>query len=464
MNPHPEPEVRSSPSSTGPGLAGWVLESPGRGTLSLIFSCLSTTFLCTWVVIHARVYKRPLLHRLHKFTLFLKIIIAPEFIAVEGLQEWIQAQKMVKNCAGLTGGYLKLVHAFYIGMLALRYRTPRGEKVIWPNQYTWLLEQGLIDWDDHALWGLSEETIRDKSNADGTAKLLALGQVSWFVAQSITRRAHTLPLSQLETMTLSYIPLVAVTYFFWFVKPKDVMTFSVVDLPDMLSGQKTTFEAMAVSSAFDTEGIGKQGSLRTIWYLTPRVFEKEAEDKALQEAQKKALEEAERKATQGVQEGIASHYTKQAVARENKSGEDLEEERSACLPGPRKAFAKEIVVAYWDPELYHSKILWPVICLFAVSFGALHLISWHTVFPTRVEQWLWRAAALVSIFSMLIFIHFEKVVLRWGGPLTMISLLSPVLYLLSRIVMIGGVIASFRASDPAIYDTYIVSTYWIHIL
>ena len=126
----------SSPSPTTPALVGWVLESPGRGTLSLIFSCLTTIFLCTWVVIHARVYKRPLLHRLHKFTLFVKTIIAPEFIAVEGLQEWIQAQKMVKDCVGLTGGCLKLVHAFFIGMLALRYRTPRGEKVIWPNQYT----------------------------------------------------------------------------------------------------------------------------------------------------------------------------------------------------------------------------------------------------------------------------------------------------------------------------------------
>lgn len=59
---------------------------------------------------------------------------------------------------------------------------------------------------------------------------------------------------------------------------------------------------------------------------------------------------------------------------------------------------------------------------------------------------------------------FEKVVLRWGGPLTMISLVSPELYLLSRMVMIDSVIAAFRASDPAVYDTYVVSTYWVHIL
>ena len=85
------------------------------------------------------------------------------------------------------------------------------------------------------------------------------------------------------------------------------------------------------------------------------------------------------------------------------------------------------------------------------------------MFPTVEEQWLWRAAALLSIVSMLIFMQFEKVVVRWGGPLTIISLVSPMLYLLSRIVMIGGVIASFRGEDPAIYNTYVASNYWVYI-
>ena len=156
--------------------------------------------------------------------------------------------------------------------------------------------------------------------------------------------------------------------------------------------------------------------------------------------------------------------TMQGAVHGCESGESLKEERSAYLPEARKASAKETVLSYWDPEIYHSRILWPVICLFGASFGALLLISWNAVFPTPVEQWLWRVAALVSFFSMLIFMQFERVVLRWGGPLTIIGLVSPVLYLLSRIAMIAGVIAAFRASDPAIYSTYEASTYWVHIL
>ena len=427
------------PSPTGQTV-GWVLESPGRGTLSLILSCLTTLFLCTWVVIHARIHGNTTVHRMHKFFLLFKSILAPEFIAVEGLQEWSQARKIVNDSAPLTGEGLKLIQAFYIGMLGLRFRTPEGEKVLWPNQFIWLLEQGLVDWDDHPYWGLSEKTICDKSNADGAAKLLALCQVVWFVAQSILRWTHSLPLSQLEAMTLSYIPLFAVAYFFWWVKPKDVMTPSVVDLPDMHPRQLTTFLSMAVSESF--------GVLEQICSLTPRVFEKEAQQKAERDAEEQQSLEKSNQTT-------SSECMYRETSRERSSVKSKEVMNSS---------ARETVLGYWDPELYHSKILWSIICFFAISFPALHLISWDTVFPTVAELWLWRAAALVSIFSMLIFIQFEKVVLRWGGLLTMISLVSPALYLLSRLVMIGGVMAAFRASDPAVYDTYTVSTYWIHVL
>ena len=198
-------------------VVGWVDESPGRGTLGLIVTCLFTVFLCTWVVIHPRVYKRRLFGTLYKVALFIKTILAPELIAVEGLQEWTQCRRMKADCAKITGERFKLIHAFYISMLALRYRTARGDKVIWPNQYIWLLQQGPIDWNDHKDWGLSEEEIRDKSNADSAVKLVAFCQVLWFVAQSIMRTAHGLPLSQFESMTLSYIPLFAATYFFWWI-------------------------------------------------------------------------------------------------------------------------------------------------------------------------------------------------------------------------------------------------------
>jgi len=520
-------------NSSSPGndtLVGWVLESPGRGTLSLITSCLFTTILCTWAVIHPRVTRERQRRICHKLALFLKTIIAPEFIAVESLQEWSQARKTIKNCEHLTLGELELVQAFYIGMLALRYRTERGEKVIWPNQYQWLLEQRLIDWKDHEPWGLSQESIRDKSNADIPVKAFAVLQVSWFVAQSIMRSAHDLPLSQLESMTLGYVPLFVVTSYFWWMKPKDVLTPSVVDLPNMSIEQKTAFENMSVDSTFDYEHTKEQDSWLNIWKLTPRVFEKEARDKALEEVAhhtisgtnqqsklhsenlmtpkrpedapplghtilKKAateklslkrtlteLKPSLRKAftenlhsdesqTVAIQMTDISHEPRFLENTFRRLTLNLRTSRTTGLAGTPlqkkdrvlPQYPSEIVLAYWDPHVYHSKI-WPITCLFGASFGALHLISWNTVFPTLVESWLWRAASITSIVSMLIFMQYEKVVLKWGGPLTLLSIVSPVIYLISRIVMIGEVIAAFRAMDPKIYQTYVVSTYWVHLV
>lgn len=486
-------------------LVGWVVESSDRGSLGLIMTYLLTGSLCTWAIIHPRVTRHYRIQQ--KFAVFLKAIIAPEFIAVEGLQEWSQARKMVKDCDSMTSGGLQMVHAFYIGMLALRYRTELGEKVIWPNQYRWLLEQRIVEWRDHVSWGLSQENIRDKSNADWNVKLFAFLQVSWFVAQSIMRTTHNLPLAQLETMTLSYVPLFAVTLFFWWNKPKDILYPSIIDLPKMRAEQKTIFESMAVSNDFDEEHLEKEGSMWAIWTLTPRVFEKEAKDKAmhdLQEAQERRLKliriamrqsEDAKASTQQSEQGKASSTRRsedgkasnliteesvdishvdlrqpERILRRMTTGltahrfaDHGENKNSPKCDRVTPAYPKERILGYWDPDVYHSK-LWPVTCLFGASFGALHLISWHTQFPTVFEQWLWRAAAMTSIFSMLIFMQYQKVVLRWGSPLTLISIASPVIYLLSRIIMIGGVFAAFRAMDPRIYDVYVVSNYWVHLV
>ncbi|KAJ5154967.1 uncharacterized protein N7500_010406 [Penicillium coprophilum] len=432
-------------SSNKKELVGWVWDNPGRGTISLITTCLATIFLCTWVVIHPRVYKRESSANLHKIALFLKTIFAPEFIAVEGLQEWAQCRRMQKECADFTAGQFKLVHAFYISMLALRYQTPNGDRVIWPNQYTWLLQEDLIRWETHPNWGLSLDDIYDKSKSDNATKLLAMMQVIWFSAQCILRISYHLPLSQLESMTLGYIPLFIVTYFFWWSKPKDIRSPSLVVLPEMSLEQFRFFESMAVSNKFDNEGMKEQTSYWNIWYLTPRVFEKVEEDRLVQEACMKPLKSPN-------QDPITQQPCETTI---NESEiRDIEDQHE---------FRKDIVVAHWDPDLYRSKI-WPLTCLFGISFGALHLVCWNTMFPSVVELWLWRVSAFVSIVSMLIFMHFEKVVLRWDGILTLFSLSSPVFYLLSRIIMMGEVFAVLRGADPGVYDTYEYSVYWLPFL
>lgn len=110
-----------------------------------------------------------------------------------------------------------------------------------------------------------------------------------------------------------------------------------------------------MSDAFDDEGTIPQTPLWSIWYLTPRVFEKEFKD------EQERLETNMALLSQGA-----------PLSTGNFAGIPRTSSTYQKLP-PSSTQKKEIVLGHWDPELYHSK-LWPVACLFGASFGALHLI------------------------------------------------------------------------------------------
>jgi hypothetical protein len=117
-------------------------------------------------------------------------------------------------------------------------------------KYTWMLQQQIVQWEDQEGWNLSEKKIRDQSKADNTTKLITLIQVSWFVAQSIMRTVDGLPLSQLESMTLSYIPLFTITYFFWWYKPKDILTHEQFEKKRISTSRGPTPQAAQGNSSF----------------------------------------------------------------------------------------------------------------------------------------------------------------------------------------------------------------------
>ncbi|WAO87137.1 Hypothetical protein NCS54_00443400 [Fusarium falciforme] len=227
-----------------------------------------------------------------------------------------------------------------------------GHRTLWPGQYAWLLNNGLVSWDNHKSWGLSREDIEDKNKADGLVKVAALLQVIWFTLQCIVRSANHLPLAALETMTLAYVFNALVTYAFWWEKPKDIATAAFVE---------------------DTN-----------------------------------------------------------------------------------------VITEWDASLYMTRY-WPLLCLLGASFGAIHLISWVSVFPSEVELWLWRVSALISVVTAVLCMQFRKMSFTWEGPLTIIKVSSPFLYLVSRLIMAVETFACLRAMEASTYEVVNISNYWFHV-
>ena len=66
---------------------------------------------------------------------------------------------------------------------------------------------------------------------------------------------------------------------------------------------------------------------------------------------------------QEAKERTASQEAKQAIARDVERGQTLESKPVVVASTMAK---KETVVAYWDPELYHSGILWPVMSFWSL--------------------------------------------------------------------------------------------------
>ena len=69
---------------------------------------------------------------------------------------------------------------------------------------------------------VSSKTIMDKSKEDLLAKGLTICQVSWLTVQLISRKAQGLPLTLFELHTISHVVAAIFLYTFWWYKPKDI--------------------------------------------------------------------------------------------------------------------------------------------------------------------------------------------------------------------------------------------------
>jgi len=91
------------------------------------------------------------------------------------------------------------------------------------------------------------------------------------------------------------------------------------------------------------------------------------------------------------------------------------------------------------------------------------LISWKAAFPTAVELWLWRSSALVSVVTAVLCMQFRTMTVKWEGPMSIIKVGSPLLYIISRVVMTAETFAGLRAMEAGTYTTYAIWNYWFHL-
>ncbi|KAL8772297.1 MAG: hypothetical protein Q9209_002509 [Squamulea sp. 1 TL-2023] len=261
----------------------FVPEPDGRGTWSLLYSCVFTLALCVWTAFHPNV-KAPESSVAEKYLVKIKwvlvAIFAPEIGVLTAFKQYRRAKVLAANLSRLeaiaakpkkTGtanitsadngnapfGVLdesnevtslsdrikeqsdadpgigdsvednaspteafSQTYGFYILMGGLTVNVSHLHDSV---DRVLLTPSGLIHLAEKGyFFHISNADIEDKSKASVLAKGLVLLQITWTVLQCLSRKVTGLPLSVLEVHVLVHAGCALIMYVLWFNKPKDV--------------------------------------------------------------------------------------------------------------------------------------------------------------------------------------------------------------------------------------------------
>lgn len=224
---------------------GWVDGPDGRGTMTIIWTCLSTLLLCIWSSWHPDVPSTPARAKfwrrtLDKICMVLCLLVVPEAGVATAMHQAAAAYLTARMFRENDYPQWTMAHCFYAEMGGVYLDVGRAEG---ERQGTWDrycerlgIERLLWAFEDDKLPKtppITAEEIGELSKADFLAKAIALGQVVWFLVSLVARKAQGLAISQMEVTVAAYVFYAAVVYVAWWRKPLDVTSVSLIAIPGM---------------------------------------------------------------------------------------------------------------------------------------------------------------------------------------------------------------------------------------
>ena len=209
---------------------GWVSEPSGRGTWSILWSCLSTIFLCTWsclfLDVPSRYTRQYMFLRKMKYLVF--IVVFPEYTLIWAIQDLCLATKLLKEIKRHSHESWNMVHAQFLQMSGFVFEFGNGKGgTDEPERYRWKDDNGeflhrLVSGGRLTEVPISSEELQSRSKSDFLVKVLAILQVGWLLLQTLCRAIEHLDITALEILTVTFSFTAIGIYAVSWDKPQDV--------------------------------------------------------------------------------------------------------------------------------------------------------------------------------------------------------------------------------------------------
>ena len=199
---------------------GWRPEPDGRGTWSILWSCLATMFICTWSALHLPVPKRHgkwyLYFRKIRYTLL--ALMAPEYFFAFAAENFFKSRDAIKMLERLGNREWALTHMLFACSDGFRIGTREGRTN--ECELEDLLE--LIKAKSITDPRIPEKELQARGKSDPVVKLIAVLQIVWFVFETLFRAIQHYQVTALEIMTVAFVFCTVFTYGFCWNMPQDV--------------------------------------------------------------------------------------------------------------------------------------------------------------------------------------------------------------------------------------------------
>ena len=230
---------------------GWRAEPQGRGTWSILWSCLATIFICTWSALHLAVPKRHgrwyLVFR--KLGAMLLAAVAPEAFLLNSAYSFFSAREFIKKLRERGNHEWTLTHMQFAYAEGFRTRDPDGVLINCSMEELWTFIEQRKSIDSPPI---SEDELQARGKSDLVIKLVAVLQIIWFVIQTLFRAVQHYQITALEIMTVAFVFCSVFIYGFSLYQPQDVL-YPVILEPRKITPTPDEGEPLTKSNAVTTD-------------------------------------------------------------------------------------------------------------------------------------------------------------------------------------------------------------------